>query len=69
VQSVKVQVYVFVPEQTGSGPAMGPATVSRPPQELTGLGGTGITWAAAMQATVDEPAAGSVKVGGLMVYV
>ncbi len=69
VQSVYVHVYVLLPEQTGSGPMTGPVGVIRSPHELLTVGGAGITWASLIQATVDEPAAGSVKVGGDTVYV
>jgi hypothetical protein len=69
VQSVYVHVYVFVPEQTGSGPTTGPDSVSGEPQELFTVGGLGTTCASSIQATVELPGAGSVKVGGLTVYV
>jgi hypothetical protein len=39
------------------------------PQEFNGVGGAGITCAAATQETVEPAGAGTVKVGGLMVYV
>ncbi len=64
VQSVYVQVYVFEPEHTGSGPITGPVGVMGVPQELLTTGGTGITWASAIQGTVDEPPAGTLNVGG-----
>jgi hypothetical protein len=69
VQSVYVQVYVFVPEHTGSAPTTGPVMINGSPQELLTDGGTGTTCASLIQATVDPPAAGSTKVGGEMVYV
>ena len=39
------------------------------PHELLTTGGVGTTCASAIQATVDAPAAGILKVGGLTVYV
>ncbi len=42
-QSVYVQVYVFVPEQSGSAPTTGPVTVSGSPHELLTIGLTGTT--------------------------
>jgi hypothetical protein len=62
-------VYVFVPEQTGSGPITGPVSVNGAPQELLTLGGVGTTCASATHATVDPPGAGNVNVGGDTVYV
>ncbi len=67
VQSVYVHVYVFVPEQTGSAPATGPVIVSAAPHELLTTGGVGITCASLKQGTVELPAAGMVKVGGVIV--
>jgi len=62
-------VYVFVPEQTGSGPTTGPEIVNGVPHELLTTGGVGTTWASLIQATVDPPAAGILNVGGVIVYV
>ena len=64
-----VQVYVFVPLQTGSAPTTGPVIANGVPQLLLTAGGVGTTCALLIQATVAEPPAGIVKVGGLMVYV
>jgi hypothetical protein len=69
VQSIYVQVYVFVPEQTGSTLTTGPVTVNGSPHELSTEGFDGTTWASAIQSTVALPAAGKTNVGGLMVYV
>lgn len=69
VQSVYVNVYVLGPEQTGFAPTTGPEIVSGVPHELLTTGGVGTTCALLIQATVEPPAAGSVKVGGEMVYV
>ena len=69
VQSVWVQVYVFVPPQEGSGLMTGPVGVIGAPQELLTVGGVGTTCASAIQGTVELPPAGTVNVGGLMVYV
>ncbi len=69
VQSVYVHVYVFVPEQTGSGLITGPVIVKGFPQELFTAGGVGVTCAFTTHATVDEPGAGIVNVGGDTVYV
>lgn len=62
-----VHVYVFVPEQTGSGPTTGPEIVSASPHELFTFGGVGTTCALLTQGTVDPPAAGIVNVGGEIV--
>ena len=59
-----VQVYVFVPKQTGSGPTAGPTGVITSPQEFVTVGGVGSTCALLMQATVDPPAGGKVNVDG-----
>lgn len=67
VQLVYVQVYVFVPEQTGSAPTTGPVIVIGSPHELLTAGGVGTTCALLIQATVDPPAAGIVTVGGVIV--
>jgi hypothetical protein len=69
VQSVYVHVYVFVPEQTGSGPTTGPVLVKAVPHELFTIGGVGTTCALIIQATVEDPAAGITNVGALIVYV
>jgi hypothetical protein len=69
VQSVYVHVYVFVPEQTGSAPTVGPVGVIVLPHEFVTVGGVGTTWALLIHATVEPPAAGNVKVGGDIVYV
>ena len=69
VQSVYVHVYVLVPPHTGSGPATGPVGEIGVPHELVTTGGEGTTCASATQGTVEEPGAGKVNVGGLMVYV
>jgi hypothetical protein len=61
---VYVHVYVFVPEQTGSGPTTGPVGVIVAPQEFVTVGGVGTVCALLIHGTVEEPAAGSVKVGG-----
>jgi hypothetical protein len=65
---VYVNVHVFVPEHTGSAPGT-PAdgTIGRPQLSETD-GGVGAT-ASARHATVDEPPAGRVTVGALIVYV
>ena len=62
-------MYVFVPEQTGSGPTTGPVGVIVAPQEFVTVGGVGTVCALLIHATVDEPGAGKVNVGGLIVYV
>lgn len=64
MQSVYVHVYVFTPEQTGSGPTTGPVMVKGAPQELFTAGGVGITCASLTQATVELPGAGNTNVGG-----
>jgi hypothetical protein len=66
---VYVQVYVFAPEHNGSGPITGPVGVMVVPQEFVTTGGVGTVWALLIQATVELPAAGNEKVGGLIVYV
>jgi hypothetical protein len=66
---VKVHVYVFVPEQTGSGPTTGPDTESGSPHESSTEGGAGTVCASMIQATVEPPLAGSDDEGGLTVYV
>ena len=68
-QSVYVHVYVFVPEQTGSGPSTGPVGVTGSPQEFTTDGGAGTTCASLIHGTVDEPFAGTTNTGGSIVYV
>ena len=47
----------------------GPVMVIAEPHELFRTGGIGTVCAAAIQATVDPPSAGSVNVGGVIVYV
>jgi hypothetical protein len=69
VQSVYVQVYVFVPEHTGSAPTTGPVLVAGAPQELFTTGGVGTVCALLTQATVALPGAGAEIVGGEIVYV
>jgi len=69
VQSVYVQVYVFVPPQAGSGLTTGPVGVMVAPQEFVTGGGTGTVCALVTQGTEDPPGAGTVNVGGLIVYV
>ncbi len=64
VQSVYVQVYVFVPEQTGSGPTTGPVGVIGVPHELVTTGGVGTVCASIIQDSVDPPGAGTENVGG-----
>jgi hypothetical protein len=64
---VYVHVYVFIPEQTGSALITGPVNVNGVPHELLTTGGVGTTCALLTHATVDPPAAGIVKVGGVMV--
>jgi hypothetical protein len=64
VQSVYVQVYVFVPEQTGSGPTTGPVIESGVPHELLTTGGVGTVCALLIHATVEAPLAGIAAVGG-----
>ena len=69
LQAVKVNVQVFVPPLHG-GFALGtPAdgVIGRLQLSIT-VGGVGAT-ARPTQATVDDPPAGSVTVGALMVYV
>jgi hypothetical protein len=66
-QFVYVHVYVFVPEHTGSAPTTGPVGLITTPQEFVTLGGVGTTCASAIHGTVDDPAAGSVNVGALIV--
>ena len=57
-QSVYVQVYVFVPPHTGSGPTAGPVGVMVAPHEFVTDGGVGTTCASATQGTVELPGAG-----------
>jgi hypothetical protein len=64
---VYVHVYVFVPEQTGSAPTTGPVIANGTPHELLTTGGVGTTCASLRQGTVKLPAAGIVKVGGVIV--
>ena len=64
-----VQVYVLIPEHTGSALTTGPVIVSGVPQLLLTTGGVGTVCALLTHGTVDPPAAGIVNVGGLTVYV
>ncbi len=56
-----------MPEQTGSAPIAGPVGVIVVPHEFETAGGAGTTCALLIHATVDEPGAGKVNVGGVMV--
>ena len=67
VQSVYVHVYVLVPKQTGSAPTTGPVGVRTTPHEFVTVGGVGTTCALLIHATVDDPGAGKLNVGGLTV--
>ena len=69
VQLGYVHVYVFVPEQAGSGPTTGPLGVTGSPQELFTVGGVGTVCASLIQGTVEEPGPGTETVGGVIVYV
>jgi hypothetical protein len=60
-------VYVFIPEHKGSALMTSPATVRGSPHELSTEGGDGMLWASLIQATVEPPLGGKMKVGGLMV--
>ena len=60
-------MYVFTPEQTGSGLTTGPVMVAGVPQELFTTGGTGTVCALLTHATVALPGAGAVMVGGEIV--
>ena len=62
-------MYVFVPEQTGSTPMTGPVGVIVAPHEFVTTGGVGTVCALLIHGTVDPPLAGTVKVGGVIVYV
>lgn len=62
-------MYVFVPEQVGSGPTTGPEMTNGVPHELLTGGGVGTICASSIQGTVEPPPAGNEKVGGEMVYV
>ncbi len=68
-QPLYVHVYVFVPEQTGSGPITGPVGTTSVPHELLTTGGVGTVCALLIHATVELPLAGNVNVGTLMVNV
>jgi hypothetical protein len=59
----------FVPEHAGLTPTTGPVGVMVVPQELVTTGGVGTVCAFTIQGTVELPAAGTVKVGALIVYV
>jgi len=58
-----------VPEHIGSAPTTGPVIVNGSPHELFTIGGVGTTCALLIHATVEPPFAGSVAVGGVIVYV
>ena len=60
-------MYVFVPAHTGSVPGTPALTVKVLPQLSVTVGGVGAVAAADTQATVEEPPAGIVTVGALMV--
>ena len=47
----------------------GPVATTGSPQELLTTGGVGTVCASSIHATVELPDAGTVKVGGVMVYV
>ena len=59
----------MVPPQEGSGLTTGPVGVIVAPQEFTTVGGIGTTCASEIQGATELPGAGTVNVGGLMVYV
>ena len=61
-------MYVFVPAQAGSALTTGADAVSDLPQLSVTVGAAGAV-ARAGQATVDAPAAGTVKIGALIVIV
>ena len=63
-----MNVHVFVPAHGGSALGTPAGGVIVLPQLSTTTGGVGAV-ANATQATVDEPPGGSVKDGGVMVYV
>ena len=56
-----------MPEQGGSALTTGPDMVSGLPQLLFTTGGEGTTCASLIHATVAEPGAGALAVGGLTV--
>ena len=60
-------MYVLVPEHTGLAPTTGPVMVAGAPQELFTTGGVGTVCALLIQATVEPPGAGGVKVGAEIV--
>ena len=66
--AVYVNVHVFVPAHGGSGRATPADTVYVRLQLSVTVGGVGAV-AAAGQATVDDPPAGNVTTGALIVYV
>ena len=68
LQSVYVNVQVFVPEHGGSALGTPAETLSVLPQLSITVGAVGNV-AFAGQATVDDPPAGMFTVGGLIVYV
>ena len=61
-------MYVFVPAHVGSVPGTPALTVNGLPQLSFTVGGVGAV-AADIHATVEEPPAGIVTVGALIVYV
>jgi hypothetical protein len=56
-------VYVFIPEQTGSGLTAGPEGVTGSPQLSVIVGGVGTVCASTIQGTVALPLAGNVNTG------
>ena len=68
LQAVYVNVQVFVPPQVGFAPGTPADGVIGRPQLSVTTGGVGAI-ASDKQGTVDAPGAGSVTVGGLIVYV
>ncbi len=65
-QSVKVQVYVFVPEHAGLAPTTGPVGVAGSPHELVTTGGVGTACASTIHGTLEPSFAGTVNVGALI---
>ena len=56
-----------MPAQTGSGLITGPVGITGSPHELFTAGGTGITCASLIQATVDPSLGGSTIIGAVTV--